>query len=288
MTKKDSGFVDLHVHTNFSDGMFTPEKVVKKAIELGLRGIAITDHDCVDGISPAIQAAAGTGLEIIPGVEISTIKKDTEIHILGYFIDWLDPSVVKLFQKMKDNRVKRMKKMISLLKKEGLKVTESEVLEQVKSGTVGRLHLARVMLKNKCVKDIKEAFDKYIGDGKPCCVKHPRLDYRKAIDVIRNSGGVPVIAHPETMGKDEYIASYKKAGLRGLEVYHSKHRAAVNSKYLKIAKEHDLIVTGGSDCHGMEPGKVLLGKVKVGYEVVTRLREEAAKVRGGRRARKVN
>ena len=286
MNKTDSGFVDLHVHTTFSDGMFTPEKVVKKAIELGMRAIAITDHDCVDGITPAIEAAAGTSLEIIPGVEVSAIKKDTEIHILGYFIDWLNPKIAKRFQKMKENRVKRMKKMISLLKKEGLKVTEAEVFGSVKSGTVGRLHLARVMLKNKCVRNIKEAFDNYIGDGKPCCVRHERLDYRKAIDFIRASGGVPVIAHPATMGKDEFIASYKRAGLRGLEVYHSKQSGSSNSKYLKMAKEQDLIVTGGSDCHGMEPGKVLLGKVKVGYEVVTRLREESIKIKGGKSGRK--
>jgi len=286
MNKTDSGFVDLHVHTTFSDGMFTPEKVVKKAIELGMRAIAITDHDCVDGITPAIEAAAGTSLEIIPGVEVSAIKKDTEIHILGYFIDWLNPQISKRFQRMKDNRVKRMKKMINLLKKEGLKVTEAEVFDSVKSGTVGRLHLARVMLKNKCVRNLKEAFDNYIGDGKPCCVRHERLDYRKAIDFIRASGGVPVIAHPATMGKDEFIPSYKRAGLRGLEVYHSKQRGSSNAKYLKMAKEQDLIVTGGSDCHGMEPGKVLLGKVKVGYEVVTRLREESIKIKGGKSGRK--
>lgn len=288
MTKKDSGFCDLHVHTTFSDGMFTPEKVVKKAIELGLRGIAITDHDCVEGISPAIEAAAGTELEIIPGVEISAAKKENEIHILGYFVDWLDPVMVKQFQKMKENRVKRMKKIVTLLKKEGLNVTEGEVFGSVKAGTVGRLHLARIMLKNKCVKTLKEAFDKYIGDGKPCCVRHQRLDYRKAIDLIREAGGVPVIAHPATMGRDEYIPSYKRAGLRGIEAYHSKYRGSTNNKYLKLAKEHGLIVTGGSDCHGMEPGKVLLGKIKVGYEVVTNLREESAKIKAAKCRRKVH
>ncbi|MEA3489681.1 MAG: PHP domain-containing protein [Candidatus Omnitrophota bacterium] len=279
---KDRPFVDLHVHTIYSDGMFSPGEVVKRAVEMGLRAVAITDHDCVEGILPSIEAAKGTGLEIVPGVEISAAKGGSEIHILGYFIDWKDPFLVVIFRRMRENRVERMRSMVSLLCGQGIDIDIEEVLTSAPAGTVGRLHLARVMLESGVVRDLNEAFDRYIGNGKSCHVKHERLDYGKAIDIIRKAGGVPVLAHPGTMGNDEDIPDYVKAGLRGIEVYHSKHRPSVNDRYIKIANEYDLLKTGGSDCHGMGVGEVLLGRVKVGYEVVEKLKEEAEKIRGGK------
>ncbi|MFH1552408.1 MAG: PHP domain-containing protein [Candidatus Omnitrophota bacterium] len=274
-----NGYADLHVHTAYSDGMFSPEKVVQKAVELELSAVAITDHDCVEGISPSIEAAAGTGLEIVPGVEISAAKGDTEIHILGYFIEWQDPSLLKTFKKMKQSRIDRMKKMLCLLRENGINISEEKVFLEVSEGTAGRLHLARVMVEENIVRDIKEAFDRYIGDGKSCHVKHERLDYRKAIEMIRKAGGVPVLAHPGTMGKDDDIPSFVQAGLKGIEVFHTKHRSGVNDKYFNLAKKYNLLITGGSDCHGMGPGKILIGKIKVGYEVVEDLRQEAEKIR---------
>jgi predicted metal-dependent phosphoesterase TrpH len=275
----DGGFVDLHVHTTYSDGKFSPEEVVRKAIELGLRAIAVTDHDCVNGIPPTIEAARGTELEIVPGVEISAAKNETEIHILGYFINWQDPFLLEIFRKMRENRAERMKKMIHLLHLRGIDIDADKVFAAVSEGTAGRLHLARVMTEENITRDEQEAFDRYIGDGKPCHVRHKRLDYRKAIDIIRKAGGVPVLAHPGTMGRDEHIPSYVQAGLRGIEVFHSDHQPLASDKYLALAKEYGLIMTGGSDCHGIKKGRVLIGKVKVGYEVVENLRREAEKVR---------
>ncbi|MFQ5952336.1 MAG: PHP domain-containing protein [Candidatus Omnitrophota bacterium] len=271
--------VDLHVHTIYSDGTFTPEEVVRKAVEMDLKAIAITDHDCIDGILPTLEAAEGTGLEIIPGIEISAAKGDIEIHILGYFIDWQSPPFTEFLRKMQANRIERMRRIIELLGEKGMKIDADKVLGSISTGAIGRLHLARVMYEEGLVDQVKDAFDLYIGDGKPCHVRHKRLDYDKAISLIREAGGVPVLAHPGTMGEDEFIPDYIKAGLRGIEVYHSDHETPANNKYLKIAEDNGLIVTGGSDCHGMKKGRVLIGNIKIDYSVVEELREEAEKIR---------
>ena len=271
--------VDLHVHTIYSDGTFTPEEVVRRAVELNLKAVAITDHDCIDGISHAISASEGTDLEVIPGVEISCSKDDTEIHVLGYFIDWRNASLVELFRKMKDNRVERMRRTVQRLNEVGLNIDIDKVLESAPEGTIGRLHLARLMHEEGFVRSTNEAFDKYIGDGKPCHVRHKRLDYTKAIGMVRAAGGVPVLAHPGTMGEDGFIPEYVKAGLRGIEVYHSEHQSPESNKYLEKARKYGLIVTGGSDCHGFKKGRVLIGRVIVGHDVVEKLREEAEKIR---------
>ncbi|MGB2600121.1 MAG: PHP domain-containing protein, partial [Candidatus Omnitrophota bacterium] len=267
------------VHTVYSDGTYTPEEVVQKAAELNLKAIAITDHDCVDGISPAIDASKATDIEVIPGIEISAVKDDVEIHVLGYFIDWRNASLTELLNKMQAGRVERMRKMVGLLQDAGLDISIDKVLESSSKGTIGRLHLARIMEEEGLVSDTKEAFDKYIGNGKPCHARHKRLDYTKAIDMIKDAGGVPVLAHPGTMGEDEFLPDYVKAGLRGIEVYHSGHETPESDKYLKKAQEYGLIATGGSDCHGTRKGKVLIGRVMLGYDVVEKLREEAEKIR---------
>ncbi len=181
---------------------------------------------------------------------------------------------------MKENRVERMREIVRLLRAKGIDIDTEKVFGPDLKGTLGRLQLARLMVEEKMVRNTNAAFDRYLGDGKPCHVKHKRLDYTKAIDMIIKAGGVPVLAHPGSMGKDEYIPCYVEAGLRGLEVYHSKHGPAVNDKYLKIAKEYDLLLTGGSDCHGTVKGEALIGKVKVDYRVVRELYKEAEKIRG--------
>jgi len=278
------GYVDLHVHTTYSDGILTPEQVVRSAVDLGLKAIGITDHDCVDAVPPCIVSAEGTGLEVVPGLEISAAKDETEIHVLGYFVDWLDGSLLGKLQKIRENRVERMRSMVELLNQNGVPISVKKVFEGSTDGTIGRLHLARVMTQENTVKNTKEAFDRYIGDGKPCYVGHRRLDYTDAIDMIREAGGVPVLAHPGSMGKDEYIPAYVKAGIRGIEAVHSKHHPLVRDKYIELADEYGLLVTGGSDCHGMkEKDGILIGKVKIGYGTVKALREEAQKIRAANR-----
>ena len=280
---KKNGFADLHVHTNYSDGVLSPEEVVAKALEMDLRAVAITDHDCIDGVPLAVEAAEGTSLEIVPGVEISAAKEETEIHILGYFIDWKNADFTKELRKIQEGRVRRMEEMLALLQREGIDISMDSVLDLPARVAVGRLHLARVLVKKKFARDIKEAFDKYIGYGKPCHVAYERLDYKKAIEMITAAGGVPVLAHPGTIAKDEYIPSYVEAGIRGLEVYYTKHLQPVSERYLALAEKYNLLATGGSDCHGMGAYGVIIGQVKVDYGTVEALREEAEKIRSGRK-----
>lgn len=279
-----TAYADLHVHTTYSDGMFSPEKVVRTAIGSGLRAIGVTDHDCIDGIEPCIEAARGTALEIIPGVEISAAKDEIEIHVLGYFIDWKDPSLLRKLQRIREDRVKRLKKMVALLCEHGAPVRMEKVFSKDMDGTVGRLHLARVMVEENVAKNTKEAFSRYIGDGKPCHVRHRRLEYTDAIDMIREAGGVPILAHPGSIARDEYLGSYVGAGLRGIEAFHTRHSPAASDRYLAMAEKYGLLVTGGSDCHGMiEKSGILIGKVKVEYRLVVDLREEAEKIRAQNR-----
>lgn len=265
--------VDLHIHTTYSDGIFSPDEAVKNAVRLGLRAIAITDHDNVGGILPSVKTALETELEIIPGLELSSRKGDREIHLLGYFIDWQNEKLLKFLEKLKNNRDERMKKMLELLKKRNINISFEKNFSQDFKGTIGRLHLARVMVKETLVKTIKEAFDRYIGDGKSCCVEHACIDYDEAIALIRHAGGVAVLAHPGSAEKEENIFEYVQAGLKGIEVFHSKHSYSHKGMYKSLAEKYNLIITGGSDCHGSKTaGKILMGSVTVGYETVEQLR----------------
>jgi len=273
--KKDAA--DLHVHTTCSDGTLTPAEVVAEAVKAGLKAVAITDHDCVDGIGAAMDAAEGTGVEVIPGIEMSAVIEETEIHILGYFIDWRNPELLGRLRTIQERRQKRMKKMVSLLRDTGVMVDPERVSRTVTGTTAGRMHLARAIVEEELASDTKEAFDRYIGDGKPCHVRHERTDYRDAIEMIVSSAGVPVIAHPGTVGRDEHFDDYVSAGIRGVEAVYLKHRPAVSRRYAAMAEKHGLIVTGGSDCHGLPKKKSIIGSVTVPYSTVELLRAEAAK-----------
>jgi 3',5'-nucleoside bisphosphate phosphatase len=279
MLKDLSQRADLHLHTTFSDGVLTPREVTEKAAEMGLGAIAVTDHDCMDGVLPAIDASRGKDIEIVPGVEISAAAGNEEIHLLGYFIDLDNSDLAGTLMKMKENRVERIKSILKLLKDNGMDLDEKHFFENVIDGTIGRMHLARMLVEKGFVANTHEAFDKYLGNGKPCCLRHVRLDFTAAISMIRASGGVPVLAHPGTMGSDEFFPDYVAAGLRGVEAYHIKHRPVETKKYVSIAEKYGLIVTGGSDCHGMASGRILMGRATVDIKTVEALREESAKIR---------
>lgn len=270
------GNSDLHLHSKYSDGLYEPEDLVKSAVALNLKAVAITDHDCVDGVIPCQEAAQDKDLEIIPGVEMSAAIDGTEIHILGYFMDCKNAGLEEELDNIRKNRIKRMKMMVALLYEQGVDVDLDKLQETSGIGSIGRLHLAGEMVKTRQVKNYRQAFDQYIGDGKPCHVKYIRVDYKRAIEVIREAGGVAVLAHPGSMGKDEYISKYIEAGLRGIEVYHTRHTLSNVEKYYKIAKENDLLMTGGSDCHGLPTVKgMLMGSVRIDYELVQALRNES-------------
>lgn len=265
--------IDLHLHTHFSDGTFTPEEVIRRAIEAGLSAISITDHDTLSGLAPA-RAAAGTAIELIPGVEITVAFRDRDLHLLGYGFREKDPALNRFLQDARIRRHGRIRTMVDRLKERGVEVTFEEVLAVAGNGdSMGRPHLAEVLLRKGVVGSMPEAFDRFLGDRAPCFVKQATLTVSEAAQMIRQAGGVSVLAHPRRLVEDEWIPELVAAGIQGIEVYHPDHTPAVAEMYRRMATTLGLQITGGSDCHGARKiGGPAIGTVPVSYELLERLK----------------
>lgn len=263
---------DLHIHTNFSDGADSPEAVVRIAIKKELKCIAITDHDIVDGVEPAMKEAEGTGLDVISGVELSADLNGSDIHILGYCFDVHNTVLKERLRLFCDARVERVKKMVKKLQVLGKKISVDDVLSLTNSGAVGRPHVAQVLLNNGYVGNIAEAFNDYIAVGKPAYVSKFKQSPFEAIELIRQAGGVAVMAHPMDTARDELIPGFVKAGLKGLEVYYPNKTKRVIEFYERIADKHGLIKTGGSDAHGWYRNYSPIGIARVDISVVEELK----------------
>lgn len=266
------GFADLHIHTNLSDGTFSPQEVIQYAYKNNLMAIAITDHDCVEAIEPATKEALSFNIEVIPGIELTAEIDQTEIHILGYLIDYKQDWFIKKLDQLRSARVERIYAMVEKLKTLGVNIQPEEVFE-LASGSVGRLHLARVLKSDGFVSSLKEAFDKYIGEHSPAYVGRFRFSPKEVIDMIARLGGISVLAHPSTMRKDELIPQLVEHGLRGLEVYYPDQTQQVTKYYENLANKYNLLITGGSDCHGLARGEILMGRFKIPYELVEKLKD---------------
>lgn len=263
---------DLHLHTLHSDGTFTPQELVERAKKLKLAAISITDHDAVEAIPLAGEAAAGA-LEVIPGIELTAAFRDREIHILGYGLNAEDPALRTFLGQMRRQRVNRIQAMIDRLGGHGIQVTLEQVRAIAGEGSVGRPHLAEALVKNGAVRSMEEAFQRFIGDHAPCFVKAATLTVPDAVRWIRQTGGVAVVAHPHRIVEDAWFPELIDAGVQGIEVYHSDHSPAVTKKYRKLAEAHHLLITGGSDCHGMRrAGGPAIGTVTIPYELVEELK----------------
>ena len=272
-------FADLHVHTFYSDSTFSPEEVVACARDKALAAIAICDHDSVDGIDPCIKIGREMGVEIIPGIELTVEEADAELHILGYFMDYKAEWFGKKLREIQKARIERVHKMVAKLNDMGIDLKAEDVFALAGKGTIGRLHIAKAILNTGKVRTFKDVFEKYIGLKKPCYVANIRFTPKEAIEALLKIGGVPVLAHPNVTDVDGYIPELVGYGLRGIEVYHTDHKPAVTKHYEALAKEEGLLMTGGSDCHGLGKGKILLGGVRVPYSIVERLREESERIR---------
>ena len=271
-----SKLADLHIHTSASDGWFTPDMAVEQAKDAGLAAISIADHDSVSGIEAAIWAGKKHGVEVIPGVELSSEFEGRDLHFLGYFVDWHDKRFNKKLLTMQEARVDRAKKILDRLRGVNINISYNVVIV-IAGGTVGRPHIAKALLDRGYVRTMQEAFEKYLIPGKPAYVEKYQMLPAEAIRMIRRVGGIPVLAHPYFANADEMLPELVEQGLRGLEVYHSKHDAMVARRYEQLAKKYDLLVTGGSDAHGRE---VPIGAVKIPYELVEKLKEDLAPKRG--------
>lgn len=265
-----SKFADLHVHTRASDGEYTPEEAVEKAHKAELVAISIADHDTVNSVSEALEIGKKFGVEVIPGIELSSRMKGKEFHILGYFIDWRDEEFRDLLNTIQDARRQRARRMVKKLQELDLDITYDEVLEEAGDAkAICRPHIARVMLNQGYVKEFQGAFEQYIGNDGPAYVERYEMSTPDAIQTIRRIKGIPVLAHPIITQADETLPTLIKSGLQGIEVYHIKHDESVSKHYEKLAREHGLLVTGGTDAHGPE---CPIGKVRVPYELVKKLK----------------
>ncbi|MBF0571294.1 MAG: PHP domain-containing protein [Candidatus Omnitrophica bacterium] len=272
-----NGLADLHIHTNFSDSSLSSQEVVDQALKAGLSCISITDHDIVQGIEPAIEAAGPHAFEVVPGIELSSEYENCDIHILGYFIDYQKGPLVEKIDVFLDARMERMKRMIMNLKGVGINNIEfEEVCALTRSRAVGRSHLAILLEQKGWVSNIKSAFEKYLGPGCPGYAPKYKQTPFEAIELIRSSGGVAVMAHPMLTQKDELIPPFVAAGLKGLEVYYPNCTSTVTKFYERIAQKNGLIATGGSDFHGKTQTYNYVGKKTVPIEVVEQLRQARA------------
>ncbi|MBI5873733.1 MAG: PHP domain-containing protein [Candidatus Omnitrophica bacterium] len=274
----NSKFADLHVHSNFSDGTFSPSKIVSEARRVTLDCISITDHDTADCIDPAIMEA-GTNLEVLPGVELTAEYSGQEIHILGYLIDHHDKTFLKMLERMREARVARIYGICEKLKKLGFAVEPKDIFDLAGKGSVGRLHVARALLGKGHVFSIQEAFYRFIGDKGPAYVGKFRMTPKEAIDWILKVKGIPVLAHPYTLTYKILIADLVKDGLMGIEAYYTEHSDSQTQEYIKIAQKHGLLITGGSDCHGEAKEQVSMGRVRLPYEYVEKLKEAKCRLK---------
>ncbi|MBU0566616.1 PHP domain-containing protein [bacterium] len=264
---------DLHIHTTASDSTLSPEEVVSCAYRANLKTIAITDHDTIEGIDRAVEEAKKVGLEVIPGVELSSRINKNEAHFLGYYINHRDPTLKEHLKRFKDARQKRGLLITEKLNSIGVEIDYEEVLRLSQGGALGRPHVARALLEAGKVFSIKEAFDKYIGYGGPAHVEKIRLTPGQAIKIIKEAGGIPVFAHPYYVEADDLIPELIKDGLAGIEVYHPNHDAKVTKHYKKLAIKYGLLITGGSDAHGSVKEGVTIGQITIPDEMAAKLRK---------------
>ncbi|MFC2002231.1 PHP domain-containing protein [Chloroflexota bacterium] len=266
--------VDLHIHSTASDGRFSPEEVVRKAAGLGLTVIALADHDSVEGIVPALSAArAFPPLRIIPSVEISTDTPDGEVHILGYFIDYTSNKLKSTLEKFRNSRRRRAQGMVTKLGNLGVHIDWQRVQEIAGSGSIGRPHIAQAMLEKGYITSFKEAFTKYIGHDGPAYVERDKMTPVEAVELVGQVNGLPVLAHPLTVADPAVIVvKLKAAGLVGIEAYYSSYTADEINNLLSLADRHNLIITGGSDYHGLDDSsETMIGGANVPIESAEQL-----------------
>ncbi|MCM8795524.1 MAG: PHP domain-containing protein [Candidatus Omnitrophica bacterium] len=263
---------DLHLHTVFSDSTYTPQALIKEAKDVGLDCISVVDHDTVAGIDECIKLATSKGIEVIPGIEVTCEYQEQEVHILGYLIDYENKALREKLDELKRVRVERIYKIIDKLNNIGIDLKSEDVFALAKEGTVGRLHVARAMLKEGLVGSVGEAFQKYIGEDCPAFVLGFKLTPSEAISLIKNSKGIPVLAHPYSLKRDDLIPPLVDLGIMGLEVYYPEHTSSMVRSYLSVAKKYNLLITGGSDCHGDIRPEAKLGSVKIPYILVEKIK----------------
>lgn len=264
-------FADLHLHSQFSDGTFAPEEIAARAQRQELRAIALTDHDTVEGCERTAAACSAAGIEFITGTELTAEHQDRELHILAYLVDPQNPRLVTEIAKFQKVRQERIREMVARINELNIPLKVEEVFALANCRSPGRPHVARAMVQARLCGTLDEAFERFLKKGRPAWVPKAKMSALEAIELIHQAGGLAVMAHPGLNRTDESIPELVAAGLDGIECFHTKHNPATAERYQAIAREHDLLITGGSDCHGLSKGKPLIGTVKLDYAHVEKL-----------------
>lgn len=279
MSKK---YIDLHVHSNCSDGTFTPTELVDYALKKKLAAIALTDHDTIDGLPEIFAAAEGSGLEVIGGIEFSTEFHGKDVHIVGLDFDYRMPEFCRQLTRFQNSRDIRNEKMISRLREEGIDITWEAMMQEYPDAVWTRAHFGKFLLEHGYVSDIKEAFSRYLADDACCFIPREKVTPVQAVELIRLANGIPVLAHPmlyhlDDASMDELIESLKAVGLTGIEGFYSTYSRADEEHVRRLADRHQLLLSGGSDFHGSTKPDIDLGtgkgNLKIPYELLTKLRE---------------
>lgn len=279
-------FVDLHSHSTASDGTLAPDALVRAAKEAGLSALALTDHDTVAGCALAAETAQIVGLEFLPGIEISCeYPRPGTMHLLGYGVAPEAPALHELTRRLIEGRTRRNARMVELMREAGLNVSEEELIAEAAGGTVGRPHLARILIRKGYASDTNDAFKRLLGQGSPFYVNKETTSSRQAIELIHGAGGVAVLAHPVQLRRENnaqleaVIKNLADQGLDGIEVIHSDHRESFIDYLGDLAKRWNLLATGGSDYHGSGKPHIHLGQAgsrRVPRELYDKLVERIA------------
>ncbi|MDF2885934.1 MAG: hypothetical protein K0R23_319 [Lacrimispora sp.] len=277
-------FVDLHVHSNASDGTLSPASVVELAAQKGLSAIALTDHDTIDGIPEALNVAKSLPLEVIPGIELSCVYLDEEIHILGLYVDLTDKNFLAETDGLKDIRMKRNTEIINRFQNAGIDITLLELQAGNPDTVITRAHFARILLEKGYVSNMDQAFKKYLSYSGPYCPRKEEITPEHAMKILKDCKASPVLAHPYLyhLGdkkKEELVSYLKELGLHGLEVYHSSNNQYESGKLKMLAKKYQLFPTGGSDFHGTNKPDIELGTGRGGLRVSALLLDDIKRIR---------
>ncbi len=279
---ENKSYIDLHLHTTASDGTFSPTQVVKIALELKLKAIAITDHDTVSDIEEAIKAAKNEPIEIIPGIEFSTEINSESFHIVGLFVDYKDKDLLKLTHQIRNAREIRAKKIIEKVNalEKGPKITFKEI-QEISDGLIGRPHIGEIMIRKGYAETLTEVFENYLRRGGSCYVPRFKLTPKEAIKFLKKIKSIPILAHPgyisEEINLEAFIHELKETGLMGLEVYYPSHTKGQIEDFKELAKKFDLLVSGGTDCHGKLNEGPFIGSLNIPYYLLEEIKKHVSK-----------
>ncbi len=282
MTELTGRCIDLHTHSTESDGTMTPQELMEHAKEAGLSAIALTDHDTIRGLAKARPIAESLGLELIPGVELSTDYQGKEVHVLGYYIDEENKAFLGRLGDFVNGRDRRNEKMVARLREEGFDITMQGLYDEYPDSVVTRAHFARYLVEHGFVKDRETVFAKYLGDGCRCYVPREKITPFEAIKLIQLGGGLAFFAHPVLCHMNQqrlrtFIGELKSAGLDGIEAVYSMNTPQDEANMRKLAREYDLLISGGSDFHGSNKPHIQLGTGKgnlcIPYDILAKMKE---------------